>query len=56
MDRKDFLNSIGMSAAAFALLNCIGCKKTDGSSSTDTTGPSGINVPTTGQRFQKMEQ
>ena len=43
MDRKDFLNSIGMSAAAFALLNCIGCKKTDGSSSTDTTGPDGIN-------------
>jgi len=32
MDRKDFLNSVGMSAAAFALLNSIGYKKTDGSS------------------------
>ncbi|WP_227256355.1 Rieske 2Fe-2S domain-containing protein [Pedobacter sp. MR2016-19] len=43
MDRKDFLNSIGMSAAAFALISCIGCKKTDGSSSTDTTSPTGVN-------------
>ncbi|MBB6238993.1 cytochrome b6-f complex iron-sulfur subunit [Pedobacter sp. AK013] len=43
MDRKDFLNSIGMSAAAFALINCIGCKKNDGSNSADTTGPTGIN-------------
>lgn len=43
MDRKDFLNSIGMSAAAFALINCIGCKKTEDSSSTDTTGPTGVN-------------
>lgn len=33
MDRKDFLNSIGMSAEEFALLNSIGYKKTDGSSS-----------------------
>lgn len=43
MDRKDFLNSIGMSTAAFALINCIGCKKTEGSSSSDTTGPTGVN-------------
>ena len=43
MDRKDFLNSIGMSAAAFALMGCAGCKKTDGSSTADTTGPTGIN-------------
>ncbi|WP_316809354.1 Rieske (2Fe-2S) protein [Pedobacter agri] len=43
MDRKDFLNSIGMSAAAFALINCMGCKKTDGSSAIDTTGPTGVN-------------
>ncbi|MFC3560604.1 QcrA and Rieske domain-containing protein [Pedobacter jamesrossensis] len=43
MDRKDFLNSMGMSAAAFALLNCMGCKKTDIGSSPDTIGPSGIN-------------
>ena len=33
MDRKDFLSNIGMSAAAFTPLNCMGCKKTDGSSS-----------------------
>jgi cytochrome b6-f complex iron-sulfur subunit len=43
MDRKDFLNSIGISAATFALINCIGCKKNDGSSSSDTTGPKGLN-------------
>ncbi|WP_231489811.1 ubiquinol-cytochrome c reductase iron-sulfur subunit [Pedobacter sp. Leaf170] len=43
MDRKDFLNSIGMSAAAFALINCVGCKKSDTSSSTGTTGPTGVN-------------
>lgn len=43
MDRKDFLNSIGMSAAAFALINCIGCKKTDGSSSSGPSGPTGVD-------------
>jgi len=43
MDRKVFLNSIGMSAAAFALITCLGCKKTDGSSSSDTSGPTGVN-------------
>ncbi|GGI25368.1 QcrA and Rieske domain-containing protein [Pedobacter mendelii] len=44
MDRKDFLNSIGMSAAAFAILNCVGCKKdSNSSSSADMTGPTGVN-------------
>ncbi|WP_316847686.1 ubiquinol-cytochrome c reductase iron-sulfur subunit [Pedobacter psychrodurus] len=43
MDRKVFLNSIGMNAAAFALITCLGCKKTDGSSSSDTSGPTGVN-------------
>lgn len=43
MDRKDFLNSVGMSAAAFALLSCIGCKKTDGPSSSDVSGPTGVD-------------
>ncbi len=42
MDRKDFLNSIGMSAAAFALINCIGCKKST-ELTTETLGPTGIN-------------
>lgn len=43
MDRKDFLNSIGITAATFALINCIGCKKNGGSSSSDTTGPTELN-------------
>ncbi|SDD51630.1 ubiquinol-cytochrome c reductase iron-sulfur subunit [Pedobacter soli] len=43
MDRKEFLNSMGMSAAAFALINCMGCKKSDGSNDADTTGPTGID-------------
>lgn len=43
MYRKDFLNSIGMSATAFALINCIGCKKSDDNSSSYTTGPKGVN-------------
>ena len=42
MDRKDFLNSVGMSAAAFAVISCIGCKKSEGKT-TETIGPSGIN-------------
>lgn len=42
MDRKEFLNSMGMSAAAFALINCIGCKK-DNQVSADTTGPTGVD-------------
>ena len=42
MDRKDFLNSLGMSAAAFAVINCIGCKKSGGPS-TGISGPTGIN-------------
>lgn len=42
MDRKDFLNSIGMSAAAFAVINCIGCKKSD-TGSADTTGATNVN-------------
>ncbi|MDB5111878.1 MAG: cytochrome b6-f complex iron-sulfur subunit [Mucilaginibacter sp.] len=40
MDRKDFLSAIGLTAASFAVINCIGCSK--GSS----TGPSGVNGPT----------
>lgn len=38
MDRKDLLNSIRMSAAAFALINCMDCKKTNISSSSYTIG------------------
>lgn len=42
MDRKDFLNSIGMSAAAFTVINCFGCKKSGGIT-TGTSGSTGIN-------------
>jgi cytochrome b6-f complex iron-sulfur subunit len=34
MDRKDFLNAIGMGAASIAVFNCIGCSKSS------TGGPS----------------
>ncbi|TDG34937.1 Rieske (2Fe-2S) protein [Pedobacter changchengzhani] len=44
MDRKDFLNSMGMSVAGFAILNCMGCKKTDGgTASANTKGATGVN-------------
>lgn len=42
MDRKDFLNSIGLSAAAFAIINCTGCKKSVGIT-TDTSGATNVN-------------
>lgn len=43
MDRKDFLASIGLSAATFALINCAGCAKSSNSPSGDTAGPTGID-------------
>lgn len=44
MDRKEFLASIGLGAASFALVNCLGCSKSsDASSSGGTTGPTGVN-------------
>ncbi|SDJ01795.1 cytochrome b6-f complex iron-sulfur subunit [Pedobacter sp. ok626] len=43
MDRKDFLASIGLSAATFALINCVGCSKNSNSTSGDTSGPTGID-------------
>lgn len=43
MDRKDFLASIGLSAATFALINCVGCSKNSNSASGDTSGPTGID-------------
>lgn len=42
MTRKNFLDSIGMSAAAFALINCVGCKK-DSSENSDTVGPTNVD-------------
>lgn len=43
MDRKDFFASIGVTAASFALLNCIGCSKSTNSPSASLSGPSNIN-------------
>jgi cytochrome b6-f complex iron-sulfur subunit len=44
MDRKDFLNAIGMGAASIAVFNCIGCSKTsDGSPSSSTPAPSNVD-------------
>ena len=40
MDRKDFLSSLGITAAAFTLINCLGCSKT-GSSPSSGTGTTG---------------
>jgi cytochrome b6-f complex iron-sulfur subunit len=41
MDRKDFLATIGMSAATLALLSCAGCKKD--SSGSSVSGPTGVD-------------
>jgi cytochrome b6-f complex iron-sulfur subunit len=41
MDRKDFLATIGMSAATLALISCAGCKKE--STGNTVTGPTGID-------------
>jgi cytochrome b6-f complex iron-sulfur subunit len=43
MDRKDFLSVIGLSAASFAAINCMGCSKGSNASSSGVSGPSGID-------------
>lgn len=43
MDRKDFLNSLGISVATLAVINCIGCKKSADSSNSDTSGPTNVD-------------
>ncbi|WP_299289223.1 Rieske 2Fe-2S domain-containing protein [uncultured Mucilaginibacter sp.] len=44
MDRKEFLASIGLSAASFAILSCVGCSKSsDNLSSGTANGPTGVN-------------
>lgn len=42
MDRKDFLNAIGMGAASVALFNCIGCSKGD-TGNPSTVAPSNVD-------------
>jgi cytochrome b6-f complex iron-sulfur subunit len=41
MERKDFLSALGITAASFAVINCIGCSKAD--SGAGVSGPSGID-------------
>jgi cytochrome b6-f complex iron-sulfur subunit len=43
MDRKEFLSTIGITAASFALINCIGCSKKSDSAPGRVNGPAGIN-------------
>ena len=44
MDRKDFFSAIGISAASFAVLSCIGCGKGNNASPVSgVTGPSGVD-------------
>ncbi|MCR8560687.1 Rieske 2Fe-2S domain-containing protein [Mucilaginibacter sp. BJC16-A38] len=45
MDRKEFLSAIGVSAAAFTIMNCMACSKgSDASSSGNSvTGPTGVD-------------
>lgn len=44
MDRKEFFEKMGISAASFAVLACIGCSKSSDSSSSGTVnGPTGVD-------------
>lgn len=43
MTREEFLDSIGVSVAALAIVSCEACKKDSGSSSGGTSGPSNVD-------------
>jgi len=43
MDRKEFLASLGISAASFAIMNCAGCAKSTDGPSSGTSGPANVN-------------
>ncbi|MDB4925006.1 Rieske (2Fe-2S) protein [Mucilaginibacter sp.] len=43
MDRKDFLSAIGLSAASFAVISCIGCSKNGNAGSSGVSGPTNID-------------
>lgn len=43
MTRKEFLDSVGISAAALTMLSCEACKKDSGSDSGSTSGPSNVD-------------
>jgi cytochrome b6-f complex iron-sulfur subunit len=42
MDRKEFLNALGLGAAAIAVFNCVGCAKTSGGEPA-TSAPTNID-------------
>jgi len=42
MDRKDFLSALGIGTASIALLSCVGCSKSNASSS-GVSGPANID-------------
>jgi cytochrome b6-f complex iron-sulfur subunit len=45
MDRKEFLSVIGVSAAAFTVMNCLACSKSSDASSSgnSVSGPTGVD-------------
>ena len=43
MDRKEFLASLGISAASLALMNCAGCAKSTDEPSSGTSGTTNVN-------------
>lgn len=43
MDRKDFFAALGLSTAAFALVNCIGCSASGDQAGQPTTPPTGVD-------------
>jgi cytochrome b6-f complex iron-sulfur subunit len=43
MDRKEFFSAIGVSAAAFTVMSCLGCAKNSSSANPSTSGPTGID-------------
>lgn len=43
MDRKEFLSAIGLTAASFTIVNCLGCSKGSDGASPSTSGPTGVD-------------
>lgn len=46
MDRKEFLSSLGLSATAFTLINCLGCSKTASGTTGSSTVDFTLNITT----------
>lgn len=44
MTRKEFLDTIGISAAALTVLSCEACKKDGASNSAETNGPTNVDL------------